>query len=1037
MIPILYKKGASNYSNNGIGHLKDAISCKVTEERHGDYLLTLQYPISGAWYSDIVEGAVVKAKANETSELQLFRIYKSSKPMKGVVTFYGEHISYDLKGLPLCALSMRGTTPGAALTAGFSASVLSHGFTAWSDMTTLNNINITKPRSLRNFCGGEAGSVLSVWGGEFEFDNFVVKLHKHRGANNGVVINYGKNLTDAKQERNISDCYTHFCPYAIKKTETRNAAGEVTETSEETITLSDGVIELVNPENIGHTKAYTLDISDKFADGEEMNEANLRAHAEEYIASHKLGVPKVNITLSFMQIWDSPEYSKIAVFERVALCDTVTVRFSDLGIDAEAKVIKTEYDSLEERFSKIEVGDAKSTLADTVTSIEESITDTKKNLTESENAASVALQNAIIEATNKITGNSGGYVVLSPANNPQEILIMNTPDKETATRVWRWNSSGLGYSKSGYNGEYGLAMTMDGAIVADFITAGTLNAINITGCTITGGSLNINDRFTVDAEGNVRTEGEIIATSGIIGGCEIKDGKLVITSANITGTLTIGQLPDSVAETSDIPTKVSELSNDSGYQNRTGVVSIIDGRITADYVEALEISVAAAQITGKLTAGQIDASELKVSAANITGTLTIGQLPDSVAETSDIPTKVSELSNDSGYQNRTGVVSIIDGRITADYVEALEISVAAANITGKLTASQINANGISASNVTISGNITATSGNFSNCTIDDSCTINGTITANKICANEGAYSSYSATGDISFIGGTSTSIAQYIMRVTNAQNTSKKAYVCVYDVQGSMNAAMSTISTGSSGYLTTSSVSIVDTTVMISGESLIISAPISARKTAIFSGQVTMNAGFTGRSSYSSELRHSERLGVNGGNYAFLQFYRNSYGSDFLACSLFHNYDNTRFYMYSWDNGISVGAASGHDSYLVGTWYCNGSIINSSDANAKNSIADISEKYSEMFDSLRPRLYKYNDGTSGRIHTGFIAQEVESAALNSGITREEFAAICVSEEGKEREAWGLRYEEFIALNTYEIQKLKKRLSELESLIKAQ
>ena len=661
MIPILYKKGASNYSNNGIGHLKDAISCKVTEERHGDYLLTLQYPISGAWYSDIVEGAVVKAKANETSELQLFRIYKSSKPMKGVVTFYGEHISYDLKGLPLCALSMRGTTPGAALTAGFSASVLSHGFTAWSDITTLNNINITKPRSLRNFCGGEAGSVLSVWGGEFEFDNFVVKLHKHRGANNGVVINYGKNLTDAKQERNISDCYTHFCPYAIKKTETRNAAGEVTETSEETITLSDGVIELVNPENIGHKKAYTLDISDKFADGEEMNEANLRAHAEEYIASHKLGVPKVNITLSFVQIWDSPEYSKIAVFERVALCDTVTVRFSDLGIDAEAKVIKTEYDTLKERFSKIEVGDAKSTLADTVTSIEESITDAKKSLTESENAASVALQNAIIEATNKITGNSGGYVVLSPANNPQEILIMNTPDKETATRVWRWNSSGLGYSKSGYNGEYGLAMTMDGAIVADFITAGTLNAINITGCTITGGSLNINDRFTVDTEGNVRTEGEIIATSGIIGGCEIKDGKLVISSANITGTLTIGQLPDSVAETSDIPTKVSELTNDSGYQNRTGVVSIIDGRITADYVEALEIKVAAAQITG---------------------TLTIGQLPDSVAETSDIPTKVSELTNDSGYQNRTGVVSIIDGHITADYVEGLSCEFGSGKIGG-------------------------------------------------------------------------------------------------------------------------------------------------------------------------------------------------------------------------------------------------------------------------------------------------------------------------------------------------------------------
>jgi phage minor structural protein len=671
MIPILYAKNASEFGNNGIGHLKDAISCKVTEERNGAYTLTLQYPIGGAWYESITEGSVIKAKANETSELQLFRVYKSSKPMKGVVTFYAEHISYDLKGLPLALLSMTDTTAEAALNAGFAACLLPHRFTGRSDITTLNKINITKPRSLRNFCGGEAGSVISVWGGEFEFDNFTVWLHRRRGANNGVVIRYGKNLTDAKQERNISACYTHFCPYAIKKTETRNEAGEVIESTEETITLPEGVIELINPENIGHSRAIPLDISDKFADGEELNVENLRTHAEEYIESHKLGVPDVNITLSFMQIWHSPEYAESAGFERVALCDTVTVFFEDLGINAEAKVIKTEYDTLEERFSKIEVGDAKSNLIDTVSGIKESIEDTKKSLTESEKAASLALQSAIENATNRITGNSGGYVVLSPANNPQEILIMNTPDKETATRVWRWNSSGLGYSKDGYSGTYGLAMTMDGAIVADFITAGTLKAINISGCTIEGGSLNINDKFTVDTEGNVHAEGYVVATGGIIGGCEIEDGKLAVPSANITGqltasqidasalkvdaanitgTLTIGQLPRTVAKTSDIPTKVSGLTNDAGYQTRTGVVSIIDGRITADYVEALEI---------------------KVSAAQITGLLTIGQLPDTVAETSDIPTKVSELTNDSGYQNRTGVVSIIDGRITADYVESL------------------------------------------------------------------------------------------------------------------------------------------------------------------------------------------------------------------------------------------------------------------------------------------------------------------------------------------------------------------------------
>ena len=661
MIPILYAKNASEFGNNGIGHLKDAISCKVTEERNGAYTLTLQYPIGGAWYESITEGSIIKAKANETSELQLFRVYKSSKPMKGVVTFYAEHISYDLKGLPLALLSMTDTTAEAALNAGFAACLLPHRFTGRSDITTLNKINITKPRSLRNFCGGEAGSVLSVWGGEFEFDNFTVWLHRHRGANNGVVIRYGKNLTDAKQERNISACYTHFCPYAIKKTETRNAAGEVIESTEETITLPEGVIELINPENIGHSRALPLDISDKFADGEELNVENLRTHAEEYIESHKLGVPDVNITLSFMQIWHSPEYVESAGFERVALCDTVTVFFEDLGINAEAKVIKTEYDTLEERFSKLEVGDAKSNLTDTVSGIKESIEDTKKSLTESEKAASLALQSAIENATNRITGNSGGYVVLYPANNPQEILVMDSDDKETATRVWRWNSSGLGYSKNGYNGTYGLAMTMDGAIVADFITAGTLKAINISGCTIEGGSLNINDKFTVDTEGNVRTEGYIVATGGIIGDCEIKDGKLVIGSANITGKLTIGQLPSSVAKTSDIPTDVSELNNDSGYQTESGVVSIVDGRITADYIEALNIKVKAAQIDGKLT---------------------IGQLPSSVAKTSDIPTDVSELNNDSGYQTESGVVSIVDGRITADYIEGLSCEFGSGKIGG-------------------------------------------------------------------------------------------------------------------------------------------------------------------------------------------------------------------------------------------------------------------------------------------------------------------------------------------------------------------
>lgn len=374
MIPILYEKDAVSFDHNGIGPLRDTISFKVKDERNTHPELTFQYPIFGIWYNRITEGSIVKGKANDTSELQLFRIYKSSKPLNGVVTFYAKHISCDLKGIPIRALSMKQVAPGAALSAGFEDAVLPHRFAAWSDITTLNDINIQKPRSLRNFCGGEAGSVLEIWGGEYEFDNFTVKLHKSRGADHGVVINYGKNLTDAKQERNISECYTHFYPYAVK----RNDAGGGAEQSEEIITLSAGAIELLNPENIGHTKALTLDITDLFAEGEEITEANLRTHADEYIAAHKLGVPDVNITLSYVQIWDSPEYSNIAELERVALCDMVTVRFLDLGIDAKAKIIATEYDGLAERFTKIEIGDPISNFAETFVSVTSTVKESEK-----------------------------------------------------------------------------------------------------------------------------------------------------------------------------------------------------------------------------------------------------------------------------------------------------------------------------------------------------------------------------------------------------------------------------------------------------------------------------------------------------------------------------------------------------------------------------------------------------------------------------------------------------------------------------------
>ena len=223
-----------------------------------------------------------------------------------------------------------------------------------------------------------------------------------------------------------------------------------------------------------------------------------------------------------------------------------------------------------------------------------------------------------------------------------------------------------------------------------------------------------------------------------------------VAAANITGTLVIGQLPDTVAETSDIPTvptKVSELENDSGFTDETGITTIVEGVITTDYVNALGIS---------------------VDAANITGALTIGQLPDTVAETSDIPTvptKVSQLTNDSGFQNATGVTTIVGGVITTDYVNALGISVAAAKVTGKLEASQIKVEDIVVSNsininntfkVNSSGNVTIGAGSMN---INEKFKVNssGDTILNSLMVNAGS-------------SGTSVSIDQYgKLRAENAE----------------------------------------------------------------------------------------------------------------------------------------------------------------------------------------------------------------------------------------------------------------------------
>lgn len=463
MIPVLYKANTTNFSTFGIGVLKDCTSCEVTEERNGAYECVLTYPITGPMYKELVTERIVKAKPNDTAADQAFRIYRISTPINGKITVYAQHISYDLSSIAALQWTDDNISAPLAMERVFQNTATPHNFTAQTDYSSAKAFCVARPQSVRACLGGVAGSFLDLWGGEYEWDNFRVIHHQGRGQNTGVVIEYGKNLTDMEHDNENTDVYTDLLPYAVMTAE---------DGIETVVTLPEVVISIADT-TLVQRKTLIRDFTEYFDDENPVSEEGLRAFAHQYLGDNPLGTPTPTLTVSFEPLWKQPDYA--AVLERVSLCDTVTIRHSVLGITARAKVITTVYDTLAEKYISISLGSAKANLLNNVSSAESAAKDAEEKVDRFPALMNAAIQNA----TNLITGQTGGYVVIhteSENGQPYEILIMDSPSIESAVNVWRWNTGGLGFSSNGYNGPYETAITADGQIVADFITSGTLVA---------------------------------------------------------------------------------------------------------------------------------------------------------------------------------------------------------------------------------------------------------------------------------------------------------------------------------------------------------------------------------------------------------------------------------------------------------------------------------------------------------------------------------------------------------------------------------
>jgi len=511
MIPTLYSEAETSFTSNGIGRLTEAISCFVTEERNGEYELEMEYPVSGKYYSEIKKSRIIFAAPADGKSGQPFRIYRITKPFDGIITINAEHISYQLSLIPVTPFEA-GSSQAARIGI-WNNAVGTNPFTHWSDIQSTASYKVTVPQSLRACLGGVRGSFLDVYGGEFEWDKWEVKIHAQRGTNRNVTIRYGKNLTDFEQEENIQEVITGILPYWYNSEE------------ENLVMLDERVIMSSYANNYPFRRVIPIDFTGSFENTP--TQSQLRSEAQSYITTNKIGIPKVNITVSFIPLFLTEEYKNKVSIERVNLCDTVSVYFEKLGISATAKVIKTVYNTLLDRYDSIELGDAKSSLEDTLIRQQ---SDTVESLDEKIAKKAEFLQKAIDDATKLISGGLGGYVVIEPnptTGLPEEILIMDQPDKGSANNVIRINKNGIGFSQNGYDPpSFDTAWTIDGKFNASYIATGQLD----TALLKTGVIADHNGNTTYDLDtGLLKSKNLVIDTKTEGGSFEIKAENFTVT----------------------------------------------------------------------------------------------------------------------------------------------------------------------------------------------------------------------------------------------------------------------------------------------------------------------------------------------------------------------------------------------------------------------------------------------------------------------------------------------------------------------------
>lgn len=364
MRPILYNKNETRFDTYGLGEI-DALKGNASRERNGNYSAYLEYPASGPLASVFEKEMKFKADAGTRTKNQTFEIVRVVKDSSSTIKIYAQHISHKLEYMSVRHGIKVSGTADLALKTWAKNLIGDYRFDTWSDIDTVLPITflVDKMENARLALGGVEGSILDIWGGEYEFDNQTVRLHKRLGRRAPTVLEYGRNILSAESDESIESAYTSVVPFATYTPESQE--GESRQQDPVLVTIPESYVDSKYVSMYANRRIKVVDFSGEFKDegtGESKKKdiptpEKLKALAVKYMDSNRIGAPKINTKIEYVDLAQTLDYAERGWIEELELCDIVPVYYPEIGItEDDAKVTKVVYDFLNDRNESVEFG---------------------------------------------------------------------------------------------------------------------------------------------------------------------------------------------------------------------------------------------------------------------------------------------------------------------------------------------------------------------------------------------------------------------------------------------------------------------------------------------------------------------------------------------------------------------------------------------------------------------------------------------------------------------------------------------------------